>query len=92
MKHGDKIKSKILDAGIRVWPEVTARRIGRELNMTHSAVLYHFGDIKALVEAVSVHAVKVGASAVIVELIAQKHSCVVGMSQAIRQRHMKAVS
>ncbi len=89
--HGDKIKAAILDAGMRVWPDVSARRIGRELGLTHSAVLYHFDDSASLKEAIAVHAVEQKNSAIIVELIAQKHSSVVGLSDADRQRHMRAV-
>jgi methylmalonyl-CoA mutase cobalamin-binding subunit len=89
--HGDKVKLKILDAGVSLWPDVSARSIGRRLNMTHSAVLYHFGDISLLRDAVANYAVEKNKSAIIVSLIAQGHSCVASMSDAERQRHMKAI-
>lgn len=91
-KHGDKIKDKILNAGLKLWPDVSARGIGRELKLTHSAVLYHFGNSKALGEAVASHAVAMGKSAVIVELIAQRHKSVAAMPDKERQRHLKAIS
>lgn len=90
-KHGDKIKEKILNTGLKCWPDVSARRIGREMKLTHSAVLYHFGNSKALAEAVAVHAVAMGKSAVIVELIAQRHKSVATMPDKERQRHLTAV-
>lgn len=91
MTHGDKVKSVILDTGVKMWPNVSARAIGRELSMTHSAVLYHFGDIEALKNAVATRAVELKESAIIVELIAQKHPSIADMTDAERQRHMKAV-
>lgn len=92
--HGDRVKQRILDMGVQLWRAdpsyVTAGRIGHELGMTHSAVLYHFGHTAALKDAIAAHAVKQGESRVIVHLIAMQHKSVAFMSDATRLQHMTA--
>jgi AcrR family transcriptional regulator len=91
--HGERVRLRILEMGVQLWrvdpSYVTARRIAHELQMTHSAVLYHFGHIIALKDAVAYHAVKQGESRVIVHLIAGNHAAVASMSDAERQEHMR---
>lgn len=81
MKHGDKVKQSILDAGLSVWAEkgrqaVTTRAIGKAVGLTHGAVLYHFGAASTMVDAVAEEAVRVGNSTVIRQLIATNHPAV----------------
>lgn len=93
LTHGDKTKIKILTAGCELWrksPEkITASQIAKHLNMTHSAVLYHFpNDIR---DAVAEYAVKVADSHVIVQLIATNHSAVNKLSEKQKSTHMKVI-
>jgi AcrR family transcriptional regulator len=95
MKRGDKTKRKILDAGLKLWRDdprsVNFRNIAEKINMTHPAVLYHFGE-DTLRDAVAAHAVQVGDSRIIVQLMAMKHPAVSSMSDADRRRHAAVVS
>lgn len=84
MKH--QTKQAILDAGVKSWPHVSARAIARELGTTHSAVLYHFGSIRALSDEVAAEAVRIGDRRVVLMLIAERHSAVAGLSDAERRR------
>lgn len=90
-KHGDRIKLKILETGLRLWCDnprlVTARRIAVELNMVHSAVLYHFGTADRLRNAIAFHAVKQGESRVIAHLIAGNHASVRCLTDAECREH-----
>jgi AcrR family transcriptional regulator len=92
--HGERVKARILEMGVRLWrvdpSYVSARRIGIELGMTHSAVLYHFGHSAAMVDAIAAHAVERGESRVIVSLIGMQHKAVASMSDAARLQHMRA--
>jgi len=84
MTHGDRRKAQILDTGLSLWPNVTARAIARELDMTHQGVLYHFHSADALCNAVAEHAVRVSDERVIPQLIVARHSAVAGLSAEIR--------
>lgn len=94
MAHGAKVKLRILEMGLTLWridpAFVTARRIGSEIGLTHSAVLYHFKNAVAMKDAIAYHAVRQGESRVIAHLIAARHSSVANMSDADKQRHMTA--
>lgn len=91
MSHGKEIKKSILRAGLVLWPNVTARAIGRRLDMTHSNVLYHFDTVDNLVSAVANYAVEIGESRVIVQLIAAKHAAINGMKAADRAKYMATI-
>ena len=89
-KKGDKTKRAILEIGVKLWPDVTAREIARRLDMSHPVIAYHFGaDLK---DAVAAHAVETGNSRVIAQLIATKHKAVRKMIVLERQKHMDAAS
>ena len=85
-----KVRKSILDIGVKLWPNVTAREIARQLDMTHPNISYHFGD--KLKDAIAAHAVDIGNSRVIAQLIATKHKAVRKLSAIERQRHMDAAS
>jgi AcrR family transcriptional regulator len=84
MTHGDRRKAQILEAGLALWPNVTARSIARALDMTHPGVLYHFGSAEKLCEAVAAHAVRTRDARVVPQLIVAHHPAVAGMGAADR--------
>lgn len=88
----DEIKTKILNVGMRHWPVINARAIGRDIGIAHSNVLYHFTDIETLRNAVADAAVRAGNSRVIAQLIIERHKAVASMSDQDRKRHMTAAS
>lgn len=87
MKKGDKLRKKILETGVKLWPNVTTCEIARELDITHPNVSYYFGS--KLKDAVADYAVETGNSRVIAQLILTKHKAVKKMSEADRMKHMK---
>lgn len=90
-KRSDKteqIRRDILDMGVKIWPDVTAREIARRLGMSHPNVSYHFGE--ELKDAVAAHAVETGNSRVIAQLIATKHKAIKRLTVLERQKHMDA--
>lgn len=89
--HGEQIKARILKAGLELWPDVTARAIGRKLELSHSAVLYHFHGADALKAAVAQYALHTGNSKVIVQMIGANHPFVTKMSPALRAQHMASI-
>lgn len=78
MKHGDKVKIKILQAGLQQWRvsyrNVTARNIAKTLGLTHAAVLYHFPE--GVEQAVAKYAVEQKDKTVIRQLITSNHPAV----------------
>ena len=88
--HGDKTRERILNAGVKVWPNVSLSILGRETGLTHAAISYHF-PLEQLRDRVAEHAVAIGASRVIVQLIAEKHPAVAGLSGGERSAHFFTV-
>ena len=94
MTAGELTKRRILEMGLTLWrvdpAYVTARRIAKELNMSHGTVCYHFprGE-RSLKDAIAFHAVQNGESRVIVHLIAMNHKAVSHMDDTARQEHMR---
>lgn len=86
---GEATKLLMLDTGVKLWPNVTARAIARKIGLTHSAVAYHFKD--DLLDQVAAHAVNTGDSKVITQLIAVNHKAVRKLSPAERMKHLKAM-
>lgn len=82
----------ILSAGVELWAkdpcEVTVRRIADALGLSYHAILYHFATVAELRAAIAAHAVEVGNSAVIVQLIAVKHPAIARMHYIDRQAHL----
>lgn len=90
ISKSEKTKKKILEAGLKLYPDITARAIAREVEITHPLVSHYFGE--SIKDAVAEYAVKVGNSRVIAQLIAVKHKAIKKLSAAERKRHMNAVS
>lgn len=87
---GDKTKEKILKAAIEFWPKLTLTAIAEAADTTHSLILYHFPN-GSLRHAVAEYAVETGCSRIIVQLIAEGHDTVSGLSAAERSRHFKSI-
>ena len=88
--HGDKTREKILDAGVKLWPEVSLSAIGRETGLTHAAISYHF-PLEQLRDKIAEHAVKKKTSRIIIQLIAERHPAVEDLSTGERSAHFFAV-
>lgn len=88
--HGDKTREKILNAGVKLWPEVSLSKVAREAGLTHAAVLYHF-PMGTLKNRVAEHAIKTGDSRVIVQLIAARHPAIGKMPVGERHSHFRSV-
>lgn len=92
MKHGERRKAQILDAGLQLWREdagsVTARGIAKLLGLTHTAVLYHCKNSDALKKSIADHAVAVGDPVVVPMLITARHAAVANMSDADRSAYL----
>ena len=92
MKKGDVTKLKILDAGLKLWPDDSVIAICAKLNkMSRPALNYHFKGDK-LKDAVATHAVATGNSRVIAQLVATKHKAVRNMSAEEKSQHMTLAS
>ena len=90
--HGARIKAAIIAAGLDLWRSdpatVSARKIGHVLHMTHSAVLYHFGNAEALKAAIAHEAVQAGDLVIVPQLIAARHPATAGIAPEDRARYL----
>lgn len=91
MTHSDEVKERILKKGVELWPYASARAIGRELDLSHSAILYHFGNSDLLQLDVARYAVQMENSRVIVQLLATGHAAVKDMKPADKKRYMASM-
>lgn len=95
MKHGDKIKKQILEAGLALWSEnpnmVNARNVAKLVGKTHPTIYHHYPTKKHLLHAVAKHGVEIGNSVVIVHLILTGHPLIKSLSETERQKHLNAV-
>jgi len=67
-------KERILQAGLKMWPYISANAIARELGLSgHAAILYHFPKLR---DAIAYHAVDVGDKRVIGYLTLEGHRAV----------------
>ena len=41
-EKGKLTRTRILESGLKLWPDVTASAIAADLGITHATVLYHF--------------------------------------------------
>ena len=78
----DHKKREILETGMQLWPYATARGIGREIDNSHSAILFHFGNSDLLQLDVARYAVATGNAKVIVQLLASGHVATKDMKPA----------
>lgn len=94
--HGGRVKEAILAAGIALWRDhghaaASARKIGKTVGLTHSAVLYHFGSAALLRDAIAHRAVHQQDDVIVPQLIGLRHGAVQCLSDADRQRYMRGV-
>lgn len=90
-KHSDYTKEKILNGALDLWPDVTLLKLSEHIGITHSNILYHYPD-GTLKDATAEHAVKIGRSEVIVQLIATGHPAVEDMSPCEKTKHFNQIS
>lgn len=90
--HGERVKAAILDCGVKLWradpASVSARAIGKALDMTHGGVLYHYGTADALKLAIADEAVRIGDPVVVPMLIAAKHPAIANLPGVDRARYL----
>lgn len=91
MSKGIKTRQAILDEGMKLWPDVSSREIGRRIGVTHAAVAYYFDNRSKLRDAIAQHAVKTGNVRVIAQLIAVKHPSVESLSAKYRSKILNAL-
>lgn len=84
-QHGTRVRTAILDEGLKLWPHVSARGIARILHIDHSSVLYHFGSVARLRYAVAAHAIERRDDRVIRYLIAEKHDVIASLPPGEQQ-------
>lgn len=88
-------KTRILEMGLRLWragEAITARRIAKELGLTHGAVLYHFRNgERSMRDAIAYHCVEQGDEKVIAALIVERHKAVAHLSSEQRLTALAAV-
>lgn len=84
-------KDKILDQAVKLWPNVTYQSVASLVKMTHPAIIYHFpqGTLK---EAVAEHAVKIGHSRTIVQLVGEGHPAVKDLAPSEKTKHFDHVT
>jgi len=94
MRHGEKAKKEILEAGLKIWRknprDLTARAIAREIGKTHSAVLYWY-SADTLFDAVAKYAVQMKDARVIVQLIAMSHPAVMKLPDKEKLEYINTV-
>jgi AcrR family transcriptional regulator len=86
--RGERARAAILDAGLALWPDVTARGVGKALKMTHAGVFHHYPTTAALKDAVAAEAVRIGDERVIRQLIVTGHPAADSLGQADRARYL----
>lgn len=88
--HGERARQAILTEGLRQWPHVTARGIGKALGMSHTGCLWHWRPhgIDALKDAVAAEAVRRGDVRVVRMLIVSGHPAVAGLSAEQRSVYL----
>ena len=90
MKKSEITEKLILEEGVKLWPNVSAREIARRIGITHAAISYYFkADLK---DAIAEYAVLKGKSRVIAQLIATKHKAVRGLTVVERIKHLHAIT
>lgn len=86
--HSARRKLQILETGLVLWPNVTARNIGRTLSLSHAAVLYHFGTSGALRDAIAALALQRRDARIVPALIIEGHASVAGLSSEERMEYL----
>jgi len=87
--QGDQSKVQIVRTALVLWHEggeraVSARAIGKRIGLTHAGVIYHFGNIAGLMDAVKREAITEGDGLVIRQLIVAQDPLVSDWTQEVR--------
>ena len=88
-QQGENTRIRILESGLKLWPDVTPSTIAADLGITHSTVIHHFENVK---DAVAQYALDTDCSLVVVQMIASNHKLVRNMKGSERLRHFAAVA
>lgn len=83
--RGEQVRAAILQTGLAMWPDVTARGIGSALGLTHAGILHHYGSSDRLRDAIAAYAVRVRDPIVVPQLIVARHDAVSGLSDDERR-------
>ena len=86
--HGARVKQRILEAGVALWPRASSRAIGRAVGLSHTAVLYHWNGIEGLEHAIAAHAVEIGDMRIVPVLITTKHPAAAKLTGRERSRYL----
>lgn len=92
--HGQRRKAAILSEGLRLWREggeanVSARKIGKTLGLTHSGVLYHFDNsAETMRREIASQAVALADVPIIRQLIVANHAAVAHMDGTMRATYL----
>lgn len=88
-QQGENTRIRILESGLKLWPDVTPSTIAADLGIAHSTVIHHFENVK---DAVAQYALDTDCSLVIVQMIASNHKLVRNMKGSERLRHFAKVA
>ena len=83
-QQGENTRTRILESGLKLWPDVTPSAIAADLGIAHSTVIHHFENVK---DAVAQYALDIDCSPVIVQMLASNHKLVRNMKGSERLRH-----
>lgn len=91
-EQGQATADRIIQTGLELWrndpASVSARRIGTILGMKHNGILYHFGDVAGLKDAIAREAVRIGDKDIVPGLIINRHASTAGMSESDRAAYL----
>lgn len=85
--QGITTRKKILDMGLKLWPNITALGLSKELRIKHSTILYHFPNLK---KAIKDYAIEVDDIKVIAFLIVAGDESVANMDNALKIKYLLA--
>lgn len=88
---GEETKVKILEAGLKLWPNINPTNIAHEAGLSsHASVIYHYssGELR---NAVAQWAILNGHSRIILQLIGMGHDLVADMTPEEKRAHFEAV-
>lgn len=88
-EQGENTRTRILESGLKLWPDVTPSSIAADLGISHATIIYHFPNVK---DAVAQYALDTDCSFVIVQMIASNHKLVRNMKGSERLRHFANIA
>jgi len=96
MKHGDATRQRLLDEGLSMLAaeglhSVTLRGLGLRTGRAHTNVVYYFGDLAGLRDAVAQHAIARQHMRAIARLILDDHPRVAELTAAERAAALASV-